>query len=343
MKFITRRPIMMFGIIAFFGTTGVAGCSVARLQAGLEAPSEAVLLAANEATESLDFPTPIAEYDRFDVRVTPDLSVSVHARESEVASANIFLVHGAGGGAWAWEYFFEELPDSYNVYALSWRGHFDSDPVDDARAAHYVMDQEAVLGAITSRNDLPLHVVGHSYGGATATLQTAQTEIPVQSLTLLAPVVPLDYTFSQRLIVPAIAPYFIKTGEPDTLDGTYGGMFLSDARKQYYFERYASQDYSIEKPGLIAGDGISSAWQNQLEDAFVTIVDKNISTLIISARFDNVVVPRRQRRIADLHQIEMITLDSGHYITLDLLAEDSVRLVVDHISRVTKTAQRDQF
>ena len=44
--------------------------------------------------------------------------------------------------------------------------NFESSPVEDADASDYVGDQIAVLDAIENRNNLPVHVVGHSYGGA---------------------------------------------------------------------------------------------------------------------------------------------------------------------------------
>lgn len=319
------------GVAGLFGISAVAGCSVTQLQAGLESPPPQLITRINSATLIEDFPTEISNYESFLVRVTPDISVNVYAREFDEAEANIFLVHGAGGGAWSWEYYFELLPRKFNVYALSWRGHFDSSPVEDARIRDYVRDQEAALLSVSRRNDLPIHVVGHSYGGASATIQAAQSELDIKSLTLLAPVVPLDYTLAQRLIVPTIAPYFIKTGEPEQIDGTFGDMFLSETRRRYYFDAYASQDYSIEKPGLIAGDGVSARWQSTLDEAFEVVTSKAIPTEIVSARFDNVIVPRRQERIAKLHNIEMITIESGHYIPLDDLAEESVELVITHI------------
>ena len=125
MKAATLALVIAVGVIA------LAGWDVARLQDGLESPAVAFVEQVNSNT-SFQAPTPISAYDQFDVAVNDDVSVRVYAREHPNAAGNIFMVHGAGGGAWAWEEMFDRLPHSYNLYALSWRGHFDSTPVGDA-------------------------------------------------------------------------------------------------------------------------------------------------------------------------------------------------------------------
>lgn len=308
---------------------GLASWSVANLQAGLEEPTAPVLSAAASRTEGRPLPKSIASYDQFDVAVTQKTSVSVYARETENASANIFMVHGADGGAWVWEYFFQHMPKEYNLYALSWRGHFDSSPAKDARAKEYVADQDAALAAIARSNDLPIHVIGHSYGGATTILQAAQSEIPISSVILLAPVVPLDYDLAQRLIVPAVAPLFIS--EENDADGEFGGMFLSKNRMQQYFDEYAVKNFSNEKPGLIAGDGVSPKWQKKLADAYAKVTKRDITVSMYIARYDNVVVPRRQRLTASNNDIRLTEIDSGHYIQLDVEAENIVNIIAENI------------
>ena len=94
------------------------------MQYGLESPSPEAL--ENVEQNSADFvaPPPINDYEHFDVAVEDEVVVRVHAREMPNATANIYMIHGAGGGAWAWEDFFDQLPEHYNLYALSWRGQF---------------------------------------------------------------------------------------------------------------------------------------------------------------------------------------------------------------------------
>lgn len=319
----------IFAMVILITPLWVVGCSITRLQAGLEAPGNLVIAAAETEAENADFPITIDAYETFSVAVSPSINISVFAREDPDATTNIIFVHGAGGGAWVWEYFFDALPSTYNLYALSWRGHFDSSPVEDANTYDYVKDQAAVLDVIKDRNSHPVHLVGHSYGGATAILQAANTSHTIESVTLLAPVVPLDYTLSQRLIIPAIAPYFIRKDAEKGNDvaDVYGGMFLSQKRMQYYHDQYAGKDHAREKPGLIAGDGVSAKWQNELKSAFHETSLKGIPITLITARYDNVVVPRRQSNIAASIGAQVIELESGHYIPLDVEAEETVELL----------------
>ena len=305
------------------------------LQAGLEQPSDAAVLMANVRTTAKSFPKPISAYNKFSVAVTNDISVTVYARENEAAIGNVLLVHGAGSGAWAWEYFFELMPSNFNLYAMSWRGHFDSSPVIDARAQDYVQDQKAVLAAITMKNDLPNHLVGHSYGAATSILQTSQSPLNIDSLFLLAPVVPLDYSTVQALVVPTVGPYFIRqdleTG--NKVNGVYGKMFLSKHRMLHYFKKYAQADYSKEKPGLIAGDGVSVEWQKTLADAYHSVNDSQIPTMMFIARYDSVVVPQRQQLFAIENEFKTQHIESGHYIPLDAKAEEVITMVSEMLAK----------
>lgn len=317
--------------IPLIGALAVTGCDLARLQDGLETPSIGFVQQVNDS-EVFQAPRAITGYDTFDVPVEEDLRVRVHAREAPGARANILLIHGAGGGAWVWEEFFETMPRSYNLYALSWRGHFDSTPVANADSAAYVRDQIAVLAAIAQRNNLPVHVVGHSYGGATAVLMAADPRVEIASLHLLASVAPLDYSTTQRLLVPVIAPAFIKS--ENEADGVFGSMFLSEARMQHYFQRYAGQDFSDEKRGLIAKDGVSPGWQAQLAESYRTVGVRGIPTQIMIARYDNVVVPRRQRGAAALANASVVAFESGHYLPLDRQTDQVMLAITAELDRL---------
>ena len=326
-----RRSILVTGLLLAFGI-GLAGCDLARLQEGLETPSQAALDSAAQSASRFAAPRSITQYDHFDVAVEPDLLVRVHARETPNTVANIYMIHGAGAGSWAWEEFFEHMPTRFNLYALSWRGHFESSPVADANAADYVTDQMAVLAAIEARNELPTHVVGHSYGGATAVLMAAQSDVEIASLHLLAPVAPLDYSVTQRLLVPVIAPAFIAT-ENDA-DGVFGGMFLSETRMRHWFDAYAGQPFSEEKRGLIAGDGVSPAWQQELEAAYAALRTRDLPVTMIIARYDNVVVPRRQQMAADLAGASVSTINSGHYIPLGVSSGEIAHTIILNIRQM---------
>lgn len=324
---------------ALIGALCLVAFDLSRLQSGLETPTVDVLSAASRQSGSTALPKPITSYDRFETTSEGGLTVAVYAREQPEAVANVLLVHGAASGAWAWEYYFQRLPDSLNLYALSWRGHFDSATVDDADSFAYVRDQRSVLAGIHERNRLPVHVVGHSYGGATSVMMAASPTTRITSLQLLAPVVPLDYSLLQSAIVPIVAPYFIRSSVAagNRIDGTYGGMFIAKNRMKAFHERYAGKPYSIERPSLIARDGVSLSWQVQLQQAYEAIARQGIPISIYVAKYDNVVVPRRQRELAKKIRANLLHLKSGHYIPLDVAADRSALLIAKQISKQITT------
>ena len=135
-----KKRVLLSSLLVIVLFIGLVGYDLSQLQAGLEAPTEAVIATAAANTQVTTPPAPITNYERFTVQVEEEIAVDVHMRETPSATGNIFMVHGAGGGAWVWEIYFELLPDTYNLYAISWRGHFTSTPVEDADTADYARD-----------------------------------------------------------------------------------------------------------------------------------------------------------------------------------------------------------
>ncbi len=311
---------------------GYAGYDLYRLQANFESPSEDVVLKADEALSDLSSPKPIDSYEVLEIPVVDDVSVTVHYLERPDATANVLMVHGAGGGAWVWEYFFELLPEEYNLYAISWRGHFTSSPVADANSQDYVQDQAAVIDAITERNDLPLHILAHSYGGATSVMLGSQGPEEISSLHLVAPVVPVEFTFLQRQLVPPIVGRIIENSADSPESGPFKGMFVSQTQMAHYFETHASQPYSVEKPGLIARDGLSQTWYDELDSAYQAIGDSELPVWMFIARYDNVVVPEQQKLTADSIGANWSELESGHYIQLDVQLVEVVNTITNNLA-----------
>ncbi|WP_109434010.1 alpha/beta fold hydrolase [Aquimarina sp. AU119] len=326
-----KRAIIIVLIMVLLG---IISYDLSQLQAGLEKPSNEILLTVSKKSEHPSRYKSITSYDNFYVEVEDSISIQVYSRETTNAVGNVIMIHGAGGGAWAWEVYFECLPTKYNLYALSWRGHFGSTHVIDANTHDYVIDQKTVINTVMRRNSLPIHIIGHSYGGATSVMLEAQSENTIASLHLLTPVVPLNYSSIQKILVPVIAPFFINYSNGNNPSGTYGNMFISQRRMEYYHELYAGEEFSIEKPGLIAGDGISADWQIQLDKAYQAIGEKTMPVWMFIARYDNVVVPNRQYKTALAIGAEVIEFESGHYIQLDIEAEKSVAHIIANLDKL---------
>jgi hypothetical protein len=94
-------------------------------------------------------------------------------------------------------------------------------------------------------------------------------------------------------------------------------MFLSKTQMLKYHRLYAGQPYSTEKRSLIAKDGVSVAWQEQLNRAYQKVSNNGIPILIFIAEYDNVVVPQRQHEFSDMIDAKMHKTASGHYLPLD--------------------------
>jgi pimeloyl-ACP methyl ester carboxylesterase len=113
------------------------------------------------------------------------LEVIARTPNGKARSTPLLFVHGAFAGAWVWESHF--LPffagHGYPAYALSLRGHGNSDGSDGlmfARLQDYVADVERVVAGL----DRPPVLIGHSMGGVV--VQKYLRRHPLPAAVLLA-------------------------------------------------------------------------------------------------------------------------------------------------------------
>lgn len=97
----------------------------------------------------------------------------------------IVLLHGFGGSHRVWTSVQDALSDNATVIAYDLPGHGASLSWPDAGAAKVAV--RAVVEDLSSRGLGKVHLVGHSMGGAVATLIASGEPASVASLTLLAP------------------------------------------------------------------------------------------------------------------------------------------------------------
>lgn len=97
----------------------------------------------------------------------------------------IVLLHGFGGSHGVWEEIAAQLAEEAEIIAYDLPGHGASLDVEGARSPKRMA--EAILADLRERDADHIHLVGHSMGGAVATLIALSAPEHVASLTLLAP------------------------------------------------------------------------------------------------------------------------------------------------------------
>ncbi len=312
------RTYLLAGLILLFGMGSYLAWDISRLQAGIVRPSGQVRQAAEAKLAQLPPYPPITSYARFAVE-SDGIAIQVWAAEENHPDA-MLLVHGAGGGAWVWEALIPHLRQQFNVYALSWRGHFDSGSAPEGNLELYTRDTTAVLQAVRQRNPGlgRIHLVGHSWGGPVAIATALGNPNVIASLTLLAPVLPLAYTPAQQLFYPnVIRPMVRQVLLAGRVGDSFKGMFLARSQMQRYLETHAAKPYSVEKPGLLADDAFLPERQALLVRNNVELVKLQIPLYLALARYDNVVPPPRVRAWGTAWVSEAEEFDSGHYLMLD--------------------------
>jgi len=110
---------------------------------------------------------------------------SLHAAEQGAGSKTIVLLHCFGGCSDVWRDVIAPLSPSARTIAYDLPGHGLSLDFPDAGPAKVAA--RAVLADLAARRVKRIHLVGHSMGGAVATLMALAEPEKVASLTLLAP------------------------------------------------------------------------------------------------------------------------------------------------------------
>ena len=109
------------------------------------------------------------------------------AYSEQGAGPPVVLLHCSASSGQQWRAFIDAHGADHRIVTLDLYGHGGSDPWPGQRPLT-LADEAAALTALLDRIGEPVHVVGHSYGGAVA-LRAALTERGrIQSLTLIEPV-----------------------------------------------------------------------------------------------------------------------------------------------------------
>jgi pimeloyl-ACP methyl ester carboxylesterase len=113
------------------------------------------------------------------------MTSSLHAAVQGVGSKAIVLLHGFGGSHDVWREVISRLSPPVRTLAYDLPGHGLS--LDFPAAGPAKVAAKAILADLSARGLKRVHLVGHSMGGAVATLMALAEPGKVASLTLLAP------------------------------------------------------------------------------------------------------------------------------------------------------------
>jgi pimeloyl-ACP methyl ester carboxylesterase len=144
--------------------------------------------------------------------------ISLDCRESGDSQGEpVILLHGVTDSHRAWRPFIEELPRGLHVYALSMRGHGDSDkPLESYDASAFAGDLAAFMDAVDLKR---AHICAHSMGAWIAQRFAADYPTRVTSLSLIGGFV----TLRGNPAVASIPAELLDMGP--VIDPGYAGAF----------------------------------------------------------------------------------------------------------------------
>ena len=102
------------------------------------------------------------------------------------AGQPVVLLHSSTGSKGQWQAALAAWADRYRVIAPDLLGYGDSDPWRGPRPLT-LADEVECVGAVIARTDRPVHLVGHSYGGAVALHTAMEFGARIASLSLIEP------------------------------------------------------------------------------------------------------------------------------------------------------------
>lgn len=100
----------------------------------------------------------------------------------------VVLVHSSASSRRQWRGLGAILDDDYHLFAPDLQGYGDSGSWH-GREAIRLSDQADLIGSLISRIGRPVHLVGHSFGGAVALRTALEFQDRLSSLTLIEPTV----------------------------------------------------------------------------------------------------------------------------------------------------------
>lgn len=211
----------------------------------------------------------------------------------------IIMVHGGDHAAWTWEKWADFFCKAgYEVHALSWYNHGDSDSLPEEefikRSITDVADRE--LRIVAENLDRTPIIIGHSMGGLAAAVYA--TSAPVEKLVLVTPVMPAAVKADPvPLPVDYTKPFPVMPYEQS---------------KQFFFttldDEEAKKYYQLLVPESSQAVHEATQWSVALDATLLTV-----PTMLLSVELDQLVPPEPLRRYAEMIGAEYLEMKGiGH-------------------------------
>lgn len=238
------------------------------------------------------------------------------------------LLHGFGGCCSVWDDVVDRLGDAFTTIAYDLPGHGLSLDYPDAGPAKVAA--KAVLADLAARGIGRAHFVGHSMGGAVATLAALAEPERVASLTLLAPGgygpeinAPLLRRYAAATTAEEIRTCLAEMSSPD-----------STVSETAVDQQAAMRSHPGQSDKLVAIAAAMTA-----NDRQGVIPRESLATLAMPVMVvwgtDDAVVPYSQADDLPAGFLVHHVLEVGH-----MLPEETPTLVADIVSRMSRRRQR---
>lgn len=256
------------------------------------------------------------------------MTYSIHAAVQGSGNNVVVLLHGFGGCCSIWEDVVGHLEGGYTTIAYDLPGHGLS--LDYPKAGSAKTAAKAVLADLAARGIDRVHLVGHSMGGAVATLVALQEPQRVASLTLLAPGgygpeinAPLLRRYAAATCPEDIRACLTEMSSPDSTVSEQSVKHLTEMR-----DRPGQSEKLIEFVTAMTVDDRQGVIPRE------TIAALPMPVMVVWGTDDSVLPYSQAEGLPARFMIHHV-LEVGH-----MLPEETPKLVADIVQRMSRRQQR---
>jgi pimeloyl-ACP methyl ester carboxylesterase len=261
----------------------------------------------------------------------PQLEILHAFPEGPRRGAPLLFLHGAFTGAWSWREVF--LPffarRGREALALSFRGHGGSGGRDGLNTATLSQYEDDIRRALALCPEPPV-VIAHSLGGLVAQRLIGRT--PMRALVLLASLPPDGLAL--------VSPRLVLTEPVIWVEALLGSMTrqkgpVSDATSRLLFSEGLPAERVARYSAMMTPESPRALSEAHLPSFICPALMLGLRTLVIGGGLDRLVWRASTLRTAFYHGAEHQCVDSvGHFMQLDLGAEEVARRILDWVDRI---------